>query len=102
MSEAAARTERMFDFRTVVLACGQVPHFVERFNLERNCTLRAPLEELVDDAWVLDLHVGDQQLRERARQIAAFVAFVDRTVWQPYLSRYPAPLPARRFARSPC
>ena len=92
----------MFDFRTVVLTCGQLPHFVERFNLERNCKLTAPLEELLDDAWVQDLHVDDRQVRERARQIAAFVAFVDRTVWQPYLSRYPAPLRARRFARSRC
>jgi hypothetical protein len=40
-------------------------------------------------------------VRERARQIAAFVAFVDSTVWQPYLNRYPAPLPAQRFAQSP-
>jgi hypothetical protein len=88
MPDGAAGHERIFDFRTVVLTCAQLPHFVERFNLERNCTLSAPLDELVDDAWVLDLHVGDRQLRERARQIAAFVAFVDRTVWQPYRQRW--------------
>lgn len=85
MPEAAARTERIFNFRTVVLTCAQLPHFVEQFNQEKNCRLRAPLEELVDDAWVLDLHVGDHGLRERARQIAAFVAFVDCKVWQPYV-----------------
>jgi hypothetical protein len=87
MPEAAARTGRIFDFRTVVLTCAQLPHFVERFNLERNCRLSTPLDALIDDAWVLDLHVGDQDLRERARQIAAFVAFVDSTVWQPYVQR---------------
>ncbi len=85
MSERPAETGRMFDFRTVVLTCAQLPHFIERFNLERNCELSAPLDELIDDAWVLDLHVGDEKLRERARQIAAFIAFVDRTVWQPYV-----------------
>ena len=85
MRDTAARTERIFDFRTVVLTCAQLPHFVERFNLERNCKLSAPLEALVDDAWVFDLHVGDRQLRERARQIAAFVAFVHCTVWRPYV-----------------
>jgi hypothetical protein len=85
MPEAAAANEAIFDFRTVVLTCAQLPHFVERFNLERNCELSVPLEELVDDAWVLDLDVGDQRLRERARQIAAFIAFVDTTVWQPYV-----------------
>jgi hypothetical protein len=85
MPEAAAKTGRIFDFRTVVLTCAQLPHFIERFNLERNCTLSAPLDELIDDAWVLDLHVSDRNLRERARQIAAFIAFVDCTVWQPYV-----------------
>jgi hypothetical protein len=88
MPDGAAGHERLFDFRTIVLTCAQLPHFVARFNLERNCQLSAPLDELIDDAWVLDLHVGDQQLRDRARQIAAFVAFVDRTVWQPYLQRW--------------
>jgi hypothetical protein len=85
MPEAAAPTEQIFDFRTVVLTCAQLPHFVEQFNLEKNCKLHAPLEELVDDAWVLALHVEDQRRRERARQIAAFVAFVDYKVWQPYV-----------------
>jgi hypothetical protein len=85
MPDGAAGTERIFDFRTIVLACAQLPHFIERFNRERNCKLSAPLDELVDDAWVLDLHVADRPSRERARQIAAFVAFVDCTVWQPYL-----------------
>lgn len=88
MPDGAAGHERLFDFRTIVLTCAQLPHFVERFNLERNCQLRAPLDELIDDAWVLDLQVGDRQVRDRARQIAAFVAFVDRTVWQPYLQRW--------------
>jgi hypothetical protein len=88
MPEAAGETERIFDFRTIVLTCGQLPHFVERFNLERNCKLAAPLEELVDDTWVLDLHVNDREVRERARQIAAFIAFVDRTVWQPYVRQW--------------
>jgi hypothetical protein len=85
MPDGAAGTERIFDFRTVVLTCAQLPHFVERFNHESNCKLSAPFEELVDDAWVFDLQVEDQQLRERARQIAAFIAFVERTVWQPYV-----------------
>ena len=85
MPDAAAATERIFDFRTIVLTCAQLPHFVARFNLERNCRLSDPLDDLVDDAWLLDLHVADQRSRERARQIAAFVAFVDCTVWQPYV-----------------
>jgi hypothetical protein len=85
MPQAAVQSERIFDFRTIVLTCAQLPHFVERFNLERNCKLSAPLEALVDDAWVFELQGADQQLRDRARQIAAFVAFVDRTVWQPYV-----------------
>ena len=88
MPDGAAGHERIFDFRTVVLTCAQLPHFIERFNLECNCRLSAPLPELIDDAWVLDLHVEDQQVRERARLIAAFVAFVDRTVWQPYARKW--------------
>ncbi|HET9446982.1 MAG TPA: hypothetical protein VFO35_12015 [Steroidobacteraceae bacterium] len=88
MPDGAAGHERIFDFRTVVLTCAQLPHFIERFNLERNYRLSAPLPELIDDAWVLDLHAEDQQVRERARLIAAFVAFVDRTVWQPYVQKW--------------
>jgi hypothetical protein len=88
MPDGAAGRERIFDFRTVVLTCAQLPHFIERFNLEGNCQLSAPLSELIDDAWVLDLHVEDRQARERARLIAAFVAFVDRTVWQPYVEKW--------------
>jgi hypothetical protein len=88
MPHGAVSHERIFDFRTVVLTCAQLPHFIERFNLERNCRLSAPLDELIDDAWVLDLHVEDRQVRKRARQIAAFVAFVDRTVWQPYVQKW--------------
>jgi hypothetical protein len=85
MFEPALGADRLFDFRTVVLTCGQLPHFIERFNRERNCRLAAPLDELIDDAWVLDLDEGDDGLRERAMQIASFVVFVHRTVWQPYV-----------------
>jgi hypothetical protein len=107
MPKAAARLDRLFDFRTVVLTCGQVPQFIERFNQERNCQLRAPLDELVDDAWIFDLDGRDAAIRERATQIAAFIAFVHRTVWQPYLEWFsrlePRPDPARapRCDRSP-
>ncbi len=88
MPDGTAGYERIFDFRTVVLTCAQLPHFIERFNLERNCQLSGPLDDLIDDAWVLKLHVDDRQVRERARLIAAFVAFVDRTVWQPYAQKW--------------
>jgi hypothetical protein len=88
MPDGAADRERIFDFRTVVLTCAQLPHFIERFNLERSCQLSSPLDDLIDDAWVLDLHVEDRRARERARLIAAFVVFVDRTVWQPYVQKW--------------
>ena len=50
MPDGAAGYERIFDFRTVVLTCAQLPHFIERFNLERNCQLSGPLDDLIDDA----------------------------------------------------
>jgi hypothetical protein len=77
--------DRSCDFRTVVLACAQLPEFIARFNRERNCRLSDPLEDLINDTWVLDLHDGHGAVKQRAVEIASFVAFVHRTVWQPYL-----------------
>lgn len=85
MLEQGANTGRSHEFRTVVLACAQLPEFIARFNHERNCRLTDPLEDLIEDSWVLDLHDGDGAAKERAVQIASFVAFVHRKVWQPYL-----------------
>jgi hypothetical protein len=84
-ADAQADNNGTHDFRSVVLACAQLPEFIARFNHERNCRLSSPLADLVDDTWVLDLHEGRGPVQERAVQIAAFVAFVHRTVWQPYL-----------------
>jgi hypothetical protein len=84
-ADAAAHDEGTYEFRTVVLACAQLPEFLARFNHERNCRLSDPLEDLIDDTWVIDLHEGRGEVKERAVQIASFVAFVHRTVWQPYL-----------------
>jgi hypothetical protein len=85
MLEQGADAEGSYEFRTVVLACAQLPEFIARFNHERNCRLSDPLEALIDDTWVIDLHEGHGEVKERAVQIASFVAFVHRTVWQPYL-----------------
>jgi hypothetical protein len=85
MLDRGADAERSHEFRTVVLACAQLPEFIARFNHERNCRLSDPLEDLIEDAWLLDLHEGHGAVKERAVQIASFVAFVHRTVWQPYL-----------------
>ena len=73
------------DFRTLVQTCAQAPQFIDRFNRERNCRLSAPLDELSDDRWILDLDQPCTEARERATQIAAFVVFVHTTVWQPYV-----------------
>jgi hypothetical protein len=86
MPERARQAQPITDFRTIVLTCGQLPRFIDRFNQEENCGLRAPLDaDLADDGWVLRLNVNDCAVRERALQIASFVAFVHRTVWQPYM-----------------
>ena len=86
MRQSAAKSDPVLDFRTMVLACADVPQFVARFNDARNCALDAPLDELIDDRWIFDLEQPDAEVRGRAMQIAAFVAFVHTTVWQPYIA----------------
>lgn len=66
MLEKAADAQRTYEFRTVVLACAQLPEFIARFNHERNCRLSDPLEDLIDDTWVFDLHEGHGAVKERA------------------------------------
>jgi hypothetical protein len=87
MRQDAGETDSTVDFRTMVLACAQMPQVIARFNREWNCRLSAPLDELIDDEWLFDLEQPDAEARARAAEIAAFIVFVHTTVWQPYVER---------------